>query len=80
MDRARKWRLRAERYRDFAALAGDSASQKRRLYRSKHFDNLADEIEGGAAAPVTPSGRDVPLFTPLDALRRVLARMVAVAS
>jgi hypothetical protein len=79
MEAARKWRLRAERYRDFAALACDSEAQQSRLRRARHFDRLADDIEGGGLAiPAADCGARA--VTPLEALRRAIARLTAIAS
>jgi hypothetical protein len=76
MEAARKLRLKAERYRDFAALACDGETREARLCRAQHYERLADGLEGPVAPPSVPD----PAPTPLEALRRAIARLTAVAS
>ena len=77
MEAARKLRLKAERYRDFAALSCDGETRAARLSRARHYERRADEIEGRGAAPaIVPAGP----ATPLGTLRRAIAKLAAVAS
>jgi len=74
MNQAQKWRSRAARYREFAALSCDGATRRARLARAQRFERLADEIEGGGGgAPRVPRAAP-PAFAPLAALRRVFGR------
>jgi hypothetical protein len=76
MDAARKLRLKAERYRDFAVLAYDGKTREARFCRARHYERLADELEGQVAPPPVPIGS----ASPLETLRRAIARLAAVAS
>jgi hypothetical protein len=76
MDAACKLRLKAERYRDFAVLAFDGRTREARLCRARHYERLADELEGRAPPPSVPAGP----ATPLETLRRAIAKLAAVAS
>jgi hypothetical protein len=76
MEEARKLRLKAERYRDFAALACDGRTREARFCRARHYERLADELDGRQPPLSAPAGP----VTPLETLRRAIAKLAAVAS